>query len=586
MNRLLIFSTLIFSGNFLAKCSCEKDVDKNKTEKSKPNVILIMADDLGYSDIGCYGGEIQTPNLDSLANEGVSFTQFYNGARSSPTRASILTGLYAHQVGMGHLAQDLGYSSYSGELSQDAPTIAKLLKSSGYNTYMTGKWHLTKNSLPDTPTDINNRPLDRGFDHFYGTLPGHGSYWNPAGLMEDSAFVKAQGDYYYTEALADYASKYIQDAVSKKSPFFLYFAPLTPHYPLHAREKYIRKYEDLYKQGWEQLREERMDFLKKQGLIPENTEIPPLDELSGPWEKEEYKEWQAHRMAVYAAMVEQMDIAIGQIIKILKETGQYNNSLIMFLSDNGASAEGHLYNTIERQGNEWNSNVIPEKTRDGHPVKSGDWPGKRLGSPDTYGSYGPKWANLSNTPFRLFKSWVHEGGISTPFIVSWPDVIPKGETTSQVAHIIDILPTILDVTDTEYPKSFNQTETTSLQGISLLPYIKNIKKNTERTLFWEHEGNRAIRKGDWKLVSEYLGSWSSIREYTNSGKWELYNMEDDRTEMNDRSKEHPNLVKELSSEWQRWADSVGVVKWKHIEKQMNIQLDRRNIEKLKEIWYK
>lgn len=528
-----------------------------RTNDARSNIILIVADDLGYSEIGCYGGEIQTPNLDWLAGNGLRFTQFYNAARCCPTRASLLTGLYPHQAGIGHMTEDKGYPAYSGELSTGSKTIAEVLKESGYLTCMAGKWHVTQNTGPTDPD--RNRPLDRGFDQFYGTLPGHGSYWDPAGLMKDNQFIEPEGDFYYTEAISDYACLFIKDAVKKNKPFFLYVAYTAPHYPLHAREEVIRKYKETYACGWDEVRDKRYRKLIDLGLIDPEWNLSHRDQMCYPWEQDTVKEWQANRMAVYAAMVDHMDQGIGRIIRELEAAGKLENSIILFLSDNGGSAEGHLYNTVERLGIPWKSSLIPESTKDGIKVKAGDWPGEPPGGPETYGSYGPGWANVSNTPFRLFKSWVHEGGISTPFIIHWPAGIKvKNGIRHQVCHIIDILPTILDITGSTYPEIFNGSETSPLVGKSLVPFF-NADTTDKRTLFWEHKGNKAIRKGKWKLVMEYTGEWN--RKGALIGTWELYNMETDRTETKNLADQYPDLVQELEKEWNVWADKCGVIAW-------------------------
>jgi arylsulfatase len=553
--RFLVFFGFILSVDLLFNTACEKD-----RQKSKPNVVLIMADDLGYSDIACYGGEIQTPNLDSLARDGIRFSQFYNAARCCPSRAALLSGHYPHKVGMGHMTIDYGYPGYRGDISINTPTIAEFLKKSGYNTYMTGKWHVTKNAKPNDPHQ--NRPIQRGFDHFYGTLPGYGSYWNPSGLMKDSSFIRAPSDYYYTDAISKYACKYIEDADSDKEPFFLYVAYTAPHYPLHAPPQTIDKYEGIYDIGWDRLRKKRYERMVQMGLINPGWELSSRDTMSLPWKKVKNKAWQADRMQAYAAMIDEMDRGIGKILKTLNKSGERDNTLVIFLSDNGASAEGHLYGKIERLGIPWESWLIPDTNRNGKKVHAGDFPGIPPGADTTFGSYGLKWANLSNTPFRLFKSWVHEGGISTPFIVSWPSNIEETNTIShQVGHIIDLMPTILDACKVEYPSDFKGREITPIPGKSLLPALKG-EKLKERTLYWEHEGNKAIRKGKWKLVMQNPGEWD--RKDKNIGEWKLYNMKEDRTETKNLSDSYPKIVDELIDEWNKWAERSNVVSWDKI----------------------
>ena len=531
--------------------------------KNSPNVVIILADDLGYSDIGCYGGEINTPNLDKLASCGIRFTSFYNAARCCPSRASLLTGLYPYQAGVGHMTDmDYGFPGYRGDLNTNTPTIAEVLKSAGYLTYMTGKWHVTKNARPASPN--KNRPVQRGFDHFYGTLPGYASYWDPYGLMEDSLFIRANGDYYYTEAITAHACQYIRDAASAGKPFFLYVAYTAPHYPLQARQKFIDKYEGVFDKGWDQLRQKRYNRLKSMGMINPKWPLSARDTMSMPWGKVENKKWQAERMQVFAAMVEEMDQGIGEILRTLDKTHQRNNTLIFFLSDNGGSAEGHLYGKIERLGIPWKSWLIPDTTRDGRKVRAGDFPGIPLGADTTFGSYGLKWANLSNAPFRLFKSWVHEGGISTPFIVSWSDRIKDVNTIShQIGHIIDLMPTILDACHVKFPDTFKGKNTIPPEGISLLPALEG-KQLPRRTLHWEHEGNKAIREGKWKLVMEYPGEWNRKAKYM--GIWELYDMEKDRTEIHNLADKYPKKVNEMSKKWEKWAKRCNVQPWEEIVK--------------------
>jgi arylsulfatase len=554
----------------LAAGGCAKAIH-SKSSRQKPNIVLIMADDMGFSDMGCYGGEIHTPNLDKLAANGLRFTQFYNSARCCPTRASLLTGLYPHQAGIGHMTNDYGHPGYRGNLSQNAVTIAEALKPAGYRTLMTGKWHITSQWKDET--DKSNWPCQRGFDKFYGTLPGHGSLWDPAGLTLNNTPIKATGDYYYTEAITDYSIKWMTEAINEQQPFFLYVAYTAPHYPLHARQKYIDKYKETFTKGWDQLRQTRFEKMKKLGIVPSQTKLSPRDEQSPAWAEEPWKDWQAHRMAVYAAMIDQMDESVGKIIKTLESTGQLENTLILFLSDNGGSPEGHLQNTIERLGIPWNSSLIPKTTRDSKTVKPGDWPGEPLGDDTTYGSYGVKWANVSNTPFRNHKSWMHEGGIAAPLIAHWPNGIDaQNKLRHQLTHIVDIMPTCLDAAGANYPNTFNGHRIIPCQGQSLHNVFNNVALSP-RTLCWEHEGNRAIRQGKWKLVSEFPGSWSGVRSYPNQGKWELYDIENDRTELKNLADQHPEIVKQMEHAWNVWAKQSMVLPWTQVTPETKIKTD-------------
>ena len=354
--------------------------------------------------------------------------------------------------------------------------------------------------------------------------------------------------------------KFIQQAGDK--PLFLYVPFTAPHYPLHAREETISSYDGVYDVGWDEIRKRRHAALISRGLIPSQTKLAPRDPASVPWETDPNHQWQAHRMQVYAAMITEMDAAIGKVIGELKAKGILNNTLIVFVSDNGGSNEGHLNNTIERMKKNWTSSVIPKQTLDGKPVKPGDWPGVKLGGPETYGSYGPRWANVSNTPFRRHKSWTHEGGISTPCIMHWPNRLKAGATTNAVAHLIDLLPTFMEASETDIANP---------EGMNLIPLFQqqlgdDVRSNFDsREIGWEHEGNRAFRSGKWKIVSEFPGTWKTMYPYSKDGKWELYDIEVDRTELNDLASKNPVKLKELTTKYKRWAKRVGVVAWEELE---------------------
>ncbi len=474
---------------------------------ARPNIVVIMADDLGYSDLGCYGSEIPTPRLDRLAADGVRFTQFYNATRCCPTRASFLTGRYPHEVGMGHLN---GPGAYPGDLARDVPTLPELLRQAGYATYMAGKWHVTP-----WPGPGHNHPRRRGFDRFYGIIASIRSYYNPPSLMrDDEPLPPPAGDYHFTDAVSDAAVEFVEGHDASR-PFFLYVAHAAPHWPLHAREADVERHLARYRAGWDAIRAAR----KAVGL---------RDPRVAPWESAEPKEWLARRMAVYAAMVEQMDRGIGHLLDALDRRGMSRNTLVMFLSDNGGCAE-----EIGPQGRSKN---FPLKTRDGRPIRLGNGTEIAPGPEDTYASYGLEWAHVSNTPFRLFKSFVHEGGIATPFIARWPARLRAGTVSSRVGHVIDLLPTCLEAAGSRFPP---------LEG-------RNIFRSDPvepRTLFWEHEGNRAVRRGPWKLVAVH------------GGPWELYDLDSDRTERSNLAADRPDLVGDLSSLYDRWAALCGVKPW-------------------------
>jgi len=505
------------------------------------NVLLILADDLGYSDVAPFGGEIETPALDALATDGARFSQFYNTARCSPSRASLLTGLHPHQTGIGVLTRpDLAHG-YPGDLDPDSATLAEILHGAGWQTWMAGKWHLS--STTHTPT--GSWPTRRGFDRFFGTIRGCSSYFEPQTLFRDEAPAHDaidDPDFYYTDAISDEAVRWVSDngGTADAAPFFLYVAYTAPHWPLHARAEDIERYAGTYLPGWDSLRAQRLGRLVEKGILPAGTSLSPRDPSQPEWDDVDDKEWQASRMAVYAAQVDRMDQGIGRIIAALKETGQYDDTLIMFLSDNGGSSE-------ELPIGDWESfrrkDEVLQKdaTRSGQPIRVGNTPDIVPGDEATYSSYGIPWANLSNTPFRRYKRWVHEGGISTPLIVHWTD---GGVRANQVIHasgqLVDVLPTVLDAVGIEgHP---------GLQGRSLLPALRGDELRDE-PLFWEHVGNAAIREGDWKLVRAYPADW------------ELYNLRSDRAELHDRRDEHPEIARTLEDKWRSWADAVGVIPW-------------------------
>jgi len=514
---------------------------------TRPNIILILADDMGYSDIGCYGGEIQTPNLDKLAARGVRFTQFYNTARCCPTRASILTGLYPHQTGVGFMMTDRGADGYRGDLNRRCMTIAEVLKTAGYSTYMAGKWHVTRFVAPDGPK--HNWPLQRGFDRFFGTIHGAGSFYDPNSLTRDNTQIPPGEGFYYTNAISDNTVAYIREHAGD-NPFFIYVAYTAAHWPMHALPKDMAKYKGRYKDGWDALRAERHKRMIQMGLVKKDWPLSPRDAPA--WESVKLKAWFERRMEVYAAMVDCMDQGIGRIVAELERQKKLDNTLILFLQDNGGCAEEFGSRGPVRpdpskpvvlkpmKPDELQTRMVPAVTRDGRPVRTGE--GVMPGPADTYVAYGKPWANASNTPFRMFKHWVHEGGISTPLIAHWPKGIPaKGEFRRQPGHLIDIMATCVDVAGATYPKEYKGEAITPMEGRSLVPAFAD-KPVQRDAIYWEHEGNRAVRVGNWKLVAK-----------GRNGKWELYDMEADRTELNDLADSKPEKVKELADLWQAYA---------------------------------
>jgi arylsulfatase len=543
----------------------------------RPNIIVIMSDDMGYSDLGCYGGEIATPNLDALARGGVRFTQFYNTARCCPTRAALLTGLYSHQAGIGHMMEDrsgVAGEAYAGDLSPKSVTIAEVLKPAGYATYAVGKWHVTKKTRPAGDADKANWPRQRGFDRFYGTIHGAGSFFDPNTLVRDDAFISPFTDkeyepqeFYYTDAINDHAARFVAEhhRDTPDKPFFLYVAHTAAHWPMHAKPADIAKYRGKYDSGYEAIRTARREKMKRLGLLDSRWQAAPQ---AGDWNQVENKAWETRCMEVYAAMIDCMDQGIGRLVETLRQNGQLENTLILFLQDNGGCAEGMGRNgpyvargdapTLAPLANDYlQPDMIPKQTRDGFPMRQGA--GVMPGGADTYIGYGQAWANVSNTPFREYKHWSHEGGISTPLVAHWPAGIQAAKSANDPeagrmvrtpAHLIDIMATCIDLAGATYPTERQGQAVTSAQGVSLRPVLTSSDAQLpKRLLYWEHEGNRAVRDGDWKLVSKHPGDW------------ELYDVAADRTEMHDLAGRHPERVKEMAAEWDAWAKRVGVRPW-------------------------
>ena len=513
----------------LASCSLIR-----AAEPAKPNILLILADDVGFSDVGCYGGEIATPNLDSLAADGLRLTQFYNSARCSPSRAAILTGLNPHQA---------GFPNLEGRFVTNCVTIPEVIKSAGYRSTMVGKWHLN----PRTP------PTSRGFEDFYGMLGGFNTTW-----QEDPFYTRwpqdrqkrsyAPGHFYSTDVFADYAIDFIGDGKSGQ-PWFQYLAFNAAHFPLGAPEADIDKYEAMYfKKGWDAIRDERLARQKQMGLFAPDVLLPPrtinppntannqtgwADRQTPAWDSlpEDRRHDLARRMAVYAAMVDHMDQAIGRVIAHLKATKQFDNTVIFFLSDNGACAEWDPF------GFDVSSGPI-------NILHTGD-DLKKIGGPDSYSSYGSGWANACNTPFRYYKHFSHEGGVRTPFIVHWPAGLKAKGLAPGPGYITDFMPTVCAITGSEYPKKLGDIPVLPEEGISLLPAI-NGHALPSRRIFIEHEGNRSVRDGDWKLVAL-------------QGKpWELYNLATDPTETKDLAAVELARVKTLKADYLEWAVRCGV----------------------------
>jgi len=517
MIRLLI--ALITSVAFVAQAA-----PKN------PNIVLIMADDMGFSDIGCYGGEIQTPNLDKLAANGLRYTQFYNTARCCPTRASLMSGLYAHQAGMGAMTNPSNTPGYAGHITKECVTIAEVLKAAGYATFMAGKWHLTENKNKLATGSKENWPSQRGFDRFFGTIAGAGSFYTPNTLtLDNDPITKFPKDFYYTTEIGKHAAKFIGEHMVAKNeqPFFLYVPFTSPHWPLHALEKDIEKYRGKYLKGWDKLRTERHARQLEMGLVDQRWQISARHSKAPAWDSldEAKKKEMDERMAIYAAMIDSMDQAIGSILISLDEYSQRDNTLILFLADNGGCDESGFFGFERKKGG-------------------------NLGTDSSFASYGLCWANASNTPFQFFKKDNHEGGIASPLIAYWPDGIEaKDKLRHQPGHVIDIMATCVDLSKATYPKKFKGHVIKPMEGRSLVPTFTNEPIDREG-IYWEHVGNRAVRSGDWKLVAN-----TRFRKQ----EWELYNLRTDRTERVNLINQRADKAQELMAMWEAWAKRANVL---------------------------
>lgn len=513
-----------------------------EAQKRRPNIVLIMSDDMGYSDIGAFGGEVKTPNLDRLAEKGLRFTQFYNAARCCPTRASLMTGCYPHQAGIGHMTNppsnaqghNYGLPEYQGYLNSNTVTIAEVLKDAGYTTLMTGKWHLGYFGK-------DKWPLQRGFDKFYGIIAGASNFFNPIaprGLTLGNESVLPEGEEYYTtDAFTDYAIRFMEETrrEDSKKPFFLYLAYTAPHWPLHAPQEDIEKYKGRYSEGWSSLRQERYARMKQMGIIDPAWELSPQDSREWNSLSEEKKVEMDLRRAIYSAMIDRMDQNIGRVVSSLETMGILDNTVIIFLNDNGACAEFSELGSGPKEQLE---------TKEGYVL-----------------SYGKAWANASNTPYREYKHWVHEGGISSPFIVHWPaGVAPalNGQVISNnYAFLPDIMATCVDLAEASYPSVYGGKNIVPKSGQSMVPVLQGENRPIhEEPIFWEHEGNRAVRLGKYKLVSK----WEEDRQ----DNWELYDMEKDRTEMHDLAGVLPEIVEKLSDSYVEWAQKNNVLPWEDI----------------------
>ena len=540
----------------------------------RPNILIILADDLGWSDLGCYGGEIRTPNLDSLAAGGLRFTQFYNCTRCCPSRASLLTGLYPHQAGIGLMASDVAakfpgagdkgeaFPGYRGALNASCVTIAQVLKPAGYRTAAVGKWHVGDREFP----------TQRGFDDFYGFVGGYAvDSWEPRMMTRLPAGRPQRnykpGEFFATDAITDHALDFLGDMKKSGAPWLLYVAYQAPHFPVQSKREDMTGYPEIYAQGWDKIRGQRLARQKQIGLLPESTTLTPRSKIPHPtastregsmtadgknpaWDSlpAERRADLAQRMAVYAGMVTGMDRNIGRILADLRASGQLDNTLVLFLSDNGACAEWEPFgfemlptlNPVPGTGLNQGTQALPNKLHRGDDIA-------KMGQAGSFPSYGSGWANACNTPWRLYKHYGHEGGIGTPLIAHWPaGVKARGEFRAQQGHLSDLMATCVDVAGAKYPAEIEGKKILPREGRSLVPAFANEPIGHE-FLAWEHEGNRAIREGKWKLVS------------IASAPWELYDMDADRVEMNDLATSQPDRVNAMSAKWETWAKRTNVL---------------------------
>lgn len=527
-----------FSISLLALTTTKQLHAQNK----KPNIILIMVDDMGYSDLGCYGSEIQTPNIDKLATQGLRLKEFYNNSICAPTRASLLTGQYPHKAGIGYFDVNLGLPAYQGYLNKESLTIGEVLQENGYSTLLSGKWHVGNDSL--------SWPNQRGFDQFFGIVGGGANYFDtdpmplgrayPVVIEENNKrWQPESSSYYFTNEITNHAIKFLDEEDKTNKPFFLYLAYNAPHWPLQALPEDIAKYKGRYDIGWDSLHRERLKKQQQLGLLDAKQSIATRDESIPDWNNLTYDEkqlWKA-KMEVYAAMLDRVDQGIGELMKELKRLKKDENTLIIFISDNGAPAED-----VAHFGKKAGRNTGP------------------VGTAGSFESQGKSWSYVSNTPFRSFKSFGYEGGISSPFIAWFPSKIKAGGLDKGTAHLVDIAPTFYDIAGAKYPDTYKGVKTNALPGLSLTSLLFNDQAiDSTRSLFWERAGNRVVRKGKWKLVSIYP-----------SYQWELYDIENDRGETQNVAGKNAILVDRLSAEYFAWAKQNDVVDYDNIKPQQGL----------------
>jgi arylsulfatase A-like enzyme len=499
----------------------------------RPNIVLVMVDDMGWSDLGCYGGEIETPHIDALAADGLRFTQFYNNSVCGATRASLLTGLYCQQTG------HRGDRWNEPKDFQKCVLIPEVLQANGYHTAMVGKWQ------------GRDLALQRGFDRFFGpNCRAKISYWNAVRgndfYLDDHPWEFPTNGFFMTDAFNDYAVKFLSDAVTGDKPFFLYVAYIAPHWPLHAREKDIAAYRDRYrKQGWNEWRQTRFVRQQEMGLLPAGSELAPKATSIHEWKDDKHRNWQAERMAAYAAQITNVDRGVGRILKVLRESGKERDTLVLFLSDNGAAPDGGVRPSTSGFG--FGAKPTTAWRNDGAAIKGGSGPDLLPGPHNTFAAYGLAWATTSNTPLRDTKQSAYEGGIRTPLIARWPAVIKKGgDLTRQPGHVMDIMATSLDAAGAKYPADFKGRRPVPMEGKSLVPILHGQKREGHEIIAWNSSRGRASRDGQWKLVRP-----------RDDRDWELYDLSVDAGETNNLAQQFPDRVKTMSDDYQKWRERVG-----------------------------
>ncbi|MCW3806538.1 arylsulfatase [Plebeiibacterium marinum] len=532
----LLLGAILFTGCITSK--------KKETKPPRPNILLIMLDDMGYSDLGSYGGEVNTPNIDRLATDGIRFTQMNNCARCCPTRASLLTGQYPHIAGINGMGVNL---------SMNTATIAEVLKENGYSTGMTGKWHLSQTKALNNHNEqlrwlanqtdhgpfspLENYPCNRGFQEHWGNIWGVVNFFDPFSLVHNEEPIKeVPDDFYMTDFITDKSLDLLDQYSKDDKPFFLYVAHTAPHWPLHALPEDIEKYKDTYKCGWDEIRKNRYQRMVEMGLVDQETYPLPENSSGKKWDDCDNKEYEAACMSVHAAMIDHVDQGVGKLIQKLKETNQYENTLIMVLSDNGASYERGYPPGFDRPG----------FTRDSVMI---EYNASNPGSKTTWNYIGNAWASASNTPFRYWKKESYQGGTATPFIVHWPKELSSQANTlnRSVAHVIDVMPTCLEAAGANYPDSINGQKALKPVGKSMMPLFTGKLSTVHDTLYWEHEGGKAIRTGNWRMAA------------LPGQNWELFNLTKDHTETKNLAEAMPEKVAELSKVWESWAIDNGII---------------------------